>query len=364
MDSKLTFTDKSPQLEILRHAVENTNEGFVTIDEGHKVLFFNKAAEKIFGYSRDEVVGYDLDVILSTTCSRNHHEAVRRTIKTRVPGVLGHETEMMAARKNGEVFLASISFSQTELDGKLFFTGIVKDMTETRALQEQIMQCERVAGLGQMVAEIIHEIKNPLMMIGGFARQLIRAVDGENHLKKLRVIAEEVKRLEKLLSDLREFYAPKSLTIEPVDIKGLLAEVHALVRDDCDKQNIRTHLKVDETPLVVAGNPSGLKQVFLNLIKNSMEAIEDGGTIAVQSRLTGGHVEITLSDDGCGISEDDQGKVFSRFFSRKSGGTGLGLCVSKRIIDEVRGASLSFHSKEGEGTTFKVTLPLYEGHPG
>ena len=177
METEVDQRNQNQEMVILKNAVENTNEAFVTIDENHKVLFFNKAAEKIFGYTRKEVIGRDLNVIMSPGCSRNHREAVTRYVKTRIPGRIGHETEMSATRKNGDIFPASISFSVTEVSSKLFFTGIVRDMTETRALQEQIMHSERLAALGQLAAEITHEIKNPLMLIGGFAQQLSRVID-------------------------------------------------------------------------------------------------------------------------------------------------------------------------------------------
>ncbi|MCJ7595165.1 MAG: PAS domain S-box protein [Desulfobacterales bacterium] len=183
------------ELALLKVAVENTNEAFVTIDETHRVFFFNKAAERIFGYNRDEVIGHDLDVIMSPRCSRNHREAVDRYVATKVPRRIGHDTEILATRKNGETFPANISFSVAEVGGRLYFTGIVRDLTETKALQERIIQSERLAALGQVVAEITHEIKNPLMLIGGFARQMTKQVNEEKSLEKLNVIVSEVARL-------------------------------------------------------------------------------------------------------------------------------------------------------------------------
>ena len=154
--------DRNGELAVLKGAVENTNEAFVTIDRNHRVVFFNKAAENIFGFSREEVTGHDLDVIMSPTCSRDHRRAVERYVQTRMPRRIAHETEILATRKNGETFPASISFSVSEVEGEIYFTGIVRDLTETKALQEHILKSERLAALGQVVAEITHEIKNSL----------------------------------------------------------------------------------------------------------------------------------------------------------------------------------------------------------
>jgi len=352
-------TREEKDLLILKHAVENTVEGFVTIDEHHKMVFFNKAAERIFGYSRDEAVGKDLDVIMSLSCSEHHREAVARYVKTRVPRRIGHETEMVATRKSGETFPALISFSVTEVNGRLFFTGIVRDLTERKRLQEQIIRSERLAALGQSVAEITHEIKNPLMLIGGFAQQLSRSIGGEKNLKKLKIITQEVERLERLLAELRDFYLPASIASEKVDVEDLQEETLSMVRKECRENNVKIDLQVDKGARLVAGDRNKLKQVLLNLFKNSVDAMEQGGTLSVTARPSGENVRITIVDEGCGIPKADKEKIFSPFYTTKSSGTGLGLSISKRIIEQHKGGSLNVESEEGKGTTFTITLPAY-----
>jgi signal transduction histidine kinase len=236
----------------------------------------------------------------------------------------------------------------------------VKDLTETKALHDRIIRSERLAALGQFVAEITHEIKNPLIMIGGFARQLIQMIQDEKILTKLNIIVSEVSRLEELINELRTFYLPKNLTKEKIDIQGLLQEVYSLVKADCEKKKIRARLKTARKPLIIQGDRDKLKQVFLNLVKNAIEAMENGGNMTVQAALSGDLVEISIADDGCGIPEDDQEKVFSPFFTTKRHGTGLGLSISKSIIEEHEGSSLTFQCETGRRTIFKVTMPLYE----
>jgi two-component system, LuxR family, sensor kinase FixL len=358
-----TDTKEEKDLLILKHAVENTVEGFVTIDEHHKVIFFNKAAEDIFGYRRDEVVGKDLNAILSPDCSKNHRKAVSRYVKTRVPGRIGHETEMVATRKSGETFPVLISFSVTEMDGNLFFTGIVRDLTETKRLQEQIMRSERLSTLGKSVAEITHEIKNPLMVIGGFAQQLRKSIGDEKGIKKLQIITQEVERLERLLTELRESYQPSSTVSEKVDMRHLQEETLSMVKKECAENNVKVKLRVDKGARFVAGDRNKLKQVLLNLFKNSIDAMAQGGTLLVRARPSGDNVEITIVDEGCGIPLKDREKIFSPFYTTKSSGTGLGLSISKRIIEQHKGGSLEVESEEGKGTTFIITLPTYHDIP-
>ncbi len=305
--------DDIKELAVLKGAVENTNEAFVTIDQKQKVLFFNKAAEKIFGYSREEVLGRDLDVIMSPNCSRDHHQAVARYIETGVPRRIGHHTEIAAFRKNGEAFPADISFSFSRADGMLYFTAIVRDLTETKALQERINQSERLAALGRVVAEISHEIKNPLMAIGGFAQQLVKECRDEKSLAKLNIIVNEVQRLESLLKEMRDFYLPRPLNREEIEINALLKEVHDLIMEDCKKRSIRPDFKTDREEVFVEGDRARLEQVLLNLAKNALEAMEQGGKISFVSRLKEGVVEISISDEGVGIPEEDHGKIVSPF---------------------------------------------------
>jgi two-component system, LuxR family, sensor kinase FixL len=361
MGRKQEPDDRSHELAVLEHAVDSASDAFVTIDQDHRVLVFNKAAEKVFGYGREEVLGHDLDVIMAPTCSRSHREAVGRYVRTRVPTRIGHATELMAARKNGEVFPASISFSVTEVGGRLYFTGIVRDMTEARALQERMVHSERLVALGQLVAEITHEIKNPLMMIGGFARQLLRTQKDKRALKKLSIISSEVERLEKLLKDLREVYLPINPIFEAFDLRDLLREIHDMVDEACRRKEILFDLSMEEKPLLISGNSDRLKQVFLNLVKNAMEAMEKGGKISVEARARDGIVETTVSDQGPGISTENIERIFAPFFTTKSYGTGLGLCVSKRILEEHEGSAISVESVVGKGTLFRVNLPLLPG---
>jgi two-component system sensor kinase FixL len=350
--------DETRRIAVLEKAVENTNEAFVTIDVHHRVVFFNKAAERIFGFKREEVIGHDLNTIMAPTCSRNHREAVARYLETRIPRRIGHDTEIMASRKGGQQFPANISFSVSEVEGKIYFTGIVRDLTETKALQQRIIESERLAALGQVVAEISHEIKNPLMMIGGFASQLCRETGDEKAVAKLNIIVNEVARLENLLSELRDLYLPRTLDNQEMDITDLLSEVYELVKEECRRKNIRVDLRRSGGGATVKGDRAKLEQVLLNLAKNAIEALEGGGNLILTSLRKENEVEISVADDGSGIQEESRERIFSPFFTTKKKGTGLGLSVSKSIVEAHSGSSLTFESQEGKGTIFKVTMPL------
>jgi len=133
-----------------------------------------------------------------------------------------------------------------------------------------------------------------------------------------------------------------------VDLKKLLQEIYYMLKEDCERQNIQINLTIDDKAILVTGDRNRLKQVFLNLVKNSMESMEHGGILSIETVLSADHAEITVTDEGYGIPEQDKEKIFSPFFTTKSHGTGLGLCISKRIIEEHIDSSLTMKSTEGK----------------
>lgn len=342
--------------KILSGAIENTNEAFVTINQKHQVVFFNKAAEKMFGYSRKEVLGNDIAMIMSSDCMEGHRAAVKRYLDTKKPRLIGHETEFVAGRKNGSTFPANISFSVTKVEGNIYFTAIIRDLSETKELEDKASRAERLAVLGQFVAEISHEIKNPLMTIGGFSRQLKRSINDRKNSRKLEIITEEVARLENLLFEMREYYKPRGISIEKVDLIQLLNETLDMFHDESEKRNIALEFKAVSEPLIAYGNKHKLKQVFINIAKNSFEAMKKDGKFTINAENHGNVTEITFTDNGPGMNKQVLDKVFTPFFTTKKRGSGLGLPLSKRIIEEHPCGAFEMKSKEGKGAVITITL--------
>ncbi len=198
--------------EIQANIIESATDAIVTINEDHIIVGYNQGAEKIFGFSRDEVMGADLSIIIPPPHKEKHRDYVRRYMATRDAHVIGKHVQLKALRKNGEEFPISISFSVADIGGNLYFTGIVRDISEYVELEEKLRQNERLAAVGNTVSQIVHEIKNPLMIIGGFAQQLLKAqtLDAKG-LQKLAIIAEEVTRLEAMMAEMRDYSRPAEL---------------------------------------------------------------------------------------------------------------------------------------------------------
>ena len=348
-----TAAETQKKFIILKNAVENTNEAFVTIDENSTVIFFNKAAERMFGYDRAEVLGHDLGVILTPMCRDGHDLAVARYVRTGEATLIGHETELTVVRKNGETFPAAISFSVADIEGQLYFTGLVRDLSDTKNLEDRLAQNERLAALGQTVAEINHEIKNPLIMIGGFARQLLKKATAEKDRAKLTIIVDEVTRLERLLDGLKELYKTPQLNLAVISLNELLEEVVGLARSYSGAKGIGIHF-APSADAVVEVDREKIKQVLLNLMKNGIEATPPGGKVVVGTRVQEKLVEIDVTDTGEGIPEEIKKRIFLPFFTTKEQGTGLGLSISKRIIEDHPGGSFQLDSAEGKGTVATI----------
>jgi len=349
---------KTELFEILMGVLDSINDAIVTIDNNHTIIFFNKKAEEIFGYKREDVLGKDLTTIMSHNCAKDHKKAFQKYLETRIPTKIGFHNEIIAVRKNGEPFPAEISFSVSNTTDKDYFTAIIRDLSDAKEIESRLLACENLANIGRITAEVAHEIKNPLVSIGGFARQLKKSITDEDASRKLDIIVKEVSRLERLLKDLREYRRPKTTEKEKLDINHLLQELKEFLEPTLKEANVEIELQLSHGPLLVMGNKNRLRQAFLNLLNNAIEALGERGKVIVTTRAQGQKIFVEIMDNGCGLTEDEKSKIFEPFYTTKPMGTGLGLCVVKNIIEEHDGDEIIVESKKGEGTKVTIALPL------
>jgi signal transduction histidine kinase len=222
---------------------------------------------------------------------------------------------------------------------------------------ERLLRSERFAAVGEAAAYVSHEIKNPLMVIGGMANQVERRLaEDPAAQEKLRIIQTEVKRLESFLGELRDFLRPVQPSKQEIDLNQVIREVKALMEEAIQEKGIRLEDRLDPDLPLVEADPNQLKQVLLNLVKNALEATEDQGAIQVSSGTDDGRVWFSVQDTGKGMSEDVQEKIFHPFYTTKEKGTGLGLAVINKIVTDHHG-TITVSSAAGSGSTFTVRLP-------
>ncbi|MBM4273650.1 MAG: GHKL domain-containing protein [Deltaproteobacteria bacterium] len=252
----------------------------------------------------------------------------------------------------GGLTLAALLWNRTlnrEIDKK------TRELLESQA---RLVHSERFAAVGEAAAFVSHEIKNPLMVIGGLARQVERCLAAEpGAQEKLNIIQTEVKRLENFLGDLRDFTRPVQPQFQEIDLNKVILEVEALMKEAAQEKgvNLIDHLAT-HVPAVEA-DPNQMKQVLVNLIKNAIEASEPHGRIYLSSGFKEGQVWFAVGDMGKGMSDEVLGKIFHPFFTTKARGTGLGLAVIHKIVTDHHG-SITVESASGKGSTFTIKLPV------
>jgi two-component system, NtrC family, sensor histidine kinase HydH len=222
---------------------------------------------------------------------------------------------------------------------------------------ERLVQSERFAAVGEAAAYVSHEIKNPLMVIGGLARQVERKVGDEpNAVQKLQIIQNEVLRLETFLGDLRDFTRPAAPAKQQVNINDIIQEVDALMAEQAKSQEVKLVEHLDPNLPPLEADPNQMKQVLLNLLKNALEALDSGGQVILSSGAADHQVWFSVRDTGNGMPQEVLEKIFDPFFTTKEKGTGLGLAVIHKIITDHHG-DVSVSSSPDKGTTIRVNLP-------
>ena len=349
-----------------RHIIENISSGIFTLDEKMRITSFNREAEVVTGYSLKDVYYKDIREIFT---GMSAYASLDERIGTR--------EEKSFRRKNGdEVFLGySISRGQGE---DAAYIVIFEDLTERRAMEEQIRVNEKLKALGALSIGIAHEIRNPLASISG-SIQVLRgelSLSGDNrHL--MDIVVRETERLNALISDYLLFARPAKHTREVVNLTEVINHTVTIFKNSQEASKI--DIKKDLTKSVfVSGDSRQLGQVLWNLFLNASHAMSDGGRLGIElniiskriseksdngSDATGSYdtvkdmAEIVISDTGKGISQDDLNQIFDPFFSTKDSGTGLGLAIVHRVIESHEG-KIEVKSAPGEGTVFRIYIPL------
>lgn len=338
-----------------RAILDTATDAILSIDEEHRIILFNNAAQRIFGYSRSEVLGKDLGILIPLQYG-DHHGYVKRFMETKTSKIMGETLSLTAMRKGGQEFPIELGLSYHEMQGRVTFTAIIRDVSEQKHLEKKLLQTERLAAVGETVAHVAHEIKNPLMIIGGFSHQIKKSLTDPKAAQKLDMIFDEVIRLEKLVANLGDFTREYMLMKRPADINSVIRDVLIIMGEiySSEKYLFESNLAPDlgETNC----DPDKMKQVLMNIIANGVQAMEGGGKIRITTKKIPEGIEISIRDNGIGISEEGLDHIFEPFYTTRERGSGLGLSISYKIVEAHKG-EISASSMPGEGTTFIIHLP-------
>ncbi len=363
----------------LQAILENAVDAIITIDELGMILSVNPAATALFQYEPRELLGNNVRMLMPAPYRREHDGYIQNYLTSGIPKIIGSGREAVGCRKDGSTFPIHLAVSEIVFDGRRIFTGIVRDITESkeaesqlarlndqleirirqktdelRAAQAELVKREKLATLGQVSGGIAHEIRNPLHAIATSAYYLRNARHAPEEKKKehLERISRQVALIDNVVTALSDVARLPDPHFSPIALELLLAQV---VREITLPANVRVELQAPVGLPPVQADPHQIPIVFRNLLRNVRDAMPAGGTITVRAEVRGEWIGVSVTDTGDGIAADTGAKVFEPFYSTKARGMGLGLAICKAIVEK-GGGRLSFRSEIGQGSTFTVEL--------
>ncbi|HIE05878.1 MAG TPA: PAS domain-containing protein [bacterium (Candidatus Stahlbacteria)] len=363
---KLVGLDLSVLRPFLEGLLKNMVGGVFSVDMEKRILSFNKAAEWITGFCYDDVIGKPCyDIFKTDLCGSCPFDKV---ISSGVP-VTKNEVQIHSK----ENLPISVSYSAFRLDdihgNKRGMVVIFRDISEVKILREQLVQSEKLAVLGQLAAGVAHEINNPINGIITYVHLLRKRLDKKNiDLDKwkddLMLVERETQRIGRLVKNLLNFSRKSEPDLRPLKIDRLVEDTLPLLSDQFLIKHINIKKEIcDEIPEIL-GDFNQLQQVLLNLIVNSIQAVDEGGTIIIRVMAEGRKgsecfVRLEIEDDGVGIPREEIDTIFDPFYTTKSakdGGIGLGLSIVQQIVKTHHGR-ISINSEVGKGTNFSIVFP-------
>jgi PAS domain S-box-containing protein len=370
LSSGVDITERRQIEESLResaarlHAiVETAVDGIITINENGIIESVNSSVERLFGYTSAELVGRNVSVLMPTPYREEHDTYLSSYLKTGRKKIIGIGREVMGMRKDGATFPLRLSVSEFKVGDRRMFTGIVHDISEQKTLQHQILQTERLAIIGKMAAKVAHEIRNPLSSISLNAELLQDEIsdydcnDTSEATSLLKSMIREIDRVSALTDEYLQFSRlPVSQPVR-ANFDELIRDMKESMDAELKQKKIDLDFQPANQPLRIRIDRSQFRRALLNIVRNAIEAMPQGGKIAIWSEQKNDRAILYIQDSGTGISEDMLDKIFDPFFTTKDFGTGLGLAVTQQVISE-HGGQIACSSKMGVGTTFAIELPL------
>ncbi len=347
-------------------ALRHLDDGVFMFDRDRKIVLFNPACERIVGFSMEEIIENESNCFDIFKCHSSGRECLAIC-----PGLdLFKEKRSKIAReyliktKEGKQkrVITNYSIIKDEFDKVEFVVGVMRDITEEKMFNDELVRSKTLSTLGQYSNELAHEIKNPLNAINIQMSLLEREIGkhdlgiGEELSGVVKVVKEEINRLNNLAKDCLSFSKSGDLDRTEEDLGRIIDELLSLITPYTDLNGVSIYLTMLKNCPHILVDRSKIKQALMNIILNAVEAMTDGGDIAINVSRGDNCLSITIKDTGPGIPDEQQDKVFGLFYSTKSGGTGVGLAVTKNII-HAHGGNIRLE-KLVEGVEFIIELPL------
>jgi two-component system sensor kinase FixL len=348
-------------------------DGLVLIDHLGCIQSFSRSAERLFGYRAQEVLGLNVNMLMTDQDRVAHGDYLSRYISTRLPHIIGTGRAVSARRKDASVFPAFLSVGVVAGTEPPRFVGFIQDRTlqsrageDARRLQERLGHVSRLATVGETTSAIAHELNQPLAAIANYAQASERMLgqpgaELEEIRAALREITGQAVRAGDIIRRLRGLARPHRGPCLPADINTLVSELTDLVKADAIAHHVRYRLELGEGLPQLELHGTQIQQVILNLVRNALEALreapdQDRELIVRTLRADDGDVELSVCDTGPGVPANLISQLFEPFCSSKPDGTGLGLAISRTIVGQHQG-TLSYRANVPRGACFLLRLP-------
>jgi two-component system sensor kinase FixL len=359
----------------LRSILDTLPDATVVIERDGTIVSFNNAAVRQFGYSEAEVLGQNVRNLMPEPYKAEHDGYMQRYLRTGERRIIGVDRVVVGRRKDGSTFPMKLAVGEVKTGDRVFFTGFIRDLTEraeTEArleeVQGELARLARLNELGEMASTLAHELNQPLSAIANYVQgcnRLLRDVDdalASRMREALEETARQSLRAGQIIRHLREFVTRGGTEKGPEDIRNLVEEAGALALMGSRELGVRTVFDFAPGPKTVLVDRIQIQQVLTNLIRNASEAMRDSSRkeLVIRTMPDGPDaIVLEVADTGTGVSEEMAAQLFKPFVTTKPGGMGVGLSISKRIV-EAHGGTLSMHRNENGGATFRFTLPTID----
>lgn len=354
-----TFEELTYLKTYLESLIENANALIFVVNRCREVIVWNDAVARLTGIPRDRALGDDLLSFVPADERASLEAVLLRGFDGEA--VAGYETRLLrggAGEVRVAVNTAPILAAAGGVEGVV---AIGQDLTLLRSLQAAAEHAERLAGIGRLVAGVVHELNNPLTAVNMYSDVLVEKLSSVGHdasdVEKLRAIKESGQRIQRLARDLVAYARPAGARVEPVDLAAVLDEAVRLAKPALKETSAVLDRAFEEVPAVEASRPS-LVQVFVNLLTNAAQAVRSGGRVTVRLAPADGAVRVVVEDDGAGMEPEVAQRAFEPFFTTRPGqGIGLGLPIVQGIVER-HGGSVALDTAPNAGTRVAVTLPV------
>ena len=355
----------------LRSILDAVPDAAVVIDEKGIIQSFSAAAERLFGYARSAVIGRNVSVLMPSPFRQEHDRYLERYMATGEKRIIGTDRVVTGQRKDGSTFPMKLAVGEMRSGDRRFFTGFVRDLTERQETEQQLQDLQtelarlsRLTAMGEMASTLAHEINQPLSAISNYLQgcnRLLQPIEHANMPKIRDALAETTKqtlRAGHIISQLREFVSRGETEKNPENLSKLVEEAGALALVGAKDEGVRSHFRFASHTDKVLVEKVQIQQVLLNLMRNAIDAMqgcERKELLVTTSAPENGKVTVSVADSGAGVSEEIAGRLFQPFVTTKSNGMGVGLSISKRII-EAHGGEIWAEPNPGGGTVFRFKL--------